>query len=227
MRKFLRRLFLLVYLVLVGLGLYGALGYRDARAGGDDFRARADALIAAGQGAEALGADRVAMLLAVEDPTFFVHSGIDLTTPGAGATTITQSLSKRLGFDAFRPGIGKIRQTGFAFGLERELTKPQILALALETFEMGRFARDDIWITGFLAASEAAYGAPPSDVTEAQFLRLIAVLVSPGTLTGPGGTDQLDNRVQRISALLSGACAPRDHGDVWLEGCADRVRGPN
>jgi len=50
-------------------------------------------------------------LLAVEDPNFYQHSGVDLTTPGAGITTITQGLVKQLYFSEFRPGFAKLRQT--------------------------------------------------------------------------------------------------------------------
>lgn len=59
-----------------------------------------------------LSSERRTMLLAVEDPSFMHHHGVDLATPGAGMTTITQGLVKLLYFpDGFRPGIAKIRQT--------------------------------------------------------------------------------------------------------------------
>ncbi len=59
-----------------------------------------------------LTTEREAILLSVEDPTFWYHKGVDLVTPGAGMTTISQSLVKLLYFpDGFRPGISKIRQT--------------------------------------------------------------------------------------------------------------------
>lgn len=45
-----------------------------------------------------LTAERKAMLLAVEDPAFMRHHGVDLATPGAGMTTITQGLVKILYF---------------------------------------------------------------------------------------------------------------------------------
>src|SRR4026208_228052 len=38
--------------------------------------------------------ERKAMLLAIEDPTFERHHGVDLETPGAGMTTLTQALVK-------------------------------------------------------------------------------------------------------------------------------------
>src|SRR5690242_1897929 len=55
--------------------------------------------------------DRRAILLAVEDPSFARHHGVDWSTPGQGATTISQALVKRLYFDDFKPGFDKIEQT--------------------------------------------------------------------------------------------------------------------
>lgn len=50
------------------------------------------------------------ILLAVEGPIFMRHHGVDLVTPGAGMTTITQGLAKLVYFpDGFEPGISKIR----------------------------------------------------------------------------------------------------------------------
>jgi len=54
---------------------------------------------------------QIEILLTVEDPQFYHHKGVDLRTPGAGLTTITQSLVKKLYFREFKPGIRKIKQT--------------------------------------------------------------------------------------------------------------------
>ena len=56
----------------------------------------------------ALPAERKAMLLAVEDPGFYSHKGVDFASPGQGMTTITQALVKFLYFDSFIPGFAKI-----------------------------------------------------------------------------------------------------------------------
>ena len=64
-------------------------------------RANADMALTAKQ----LSEEQLRILLAVEDPNFFSHSGIDLSTPGAGLTTITQALAKRLYFEQFQPGL--------------------------------------------------------------------------------------------------------------------------
>lgn len=138
MKRFIRTVAIsLILLALLGVG-YGAVGYWDAIRHANEYAQRADALIAEGHGAEALGAARLHQLIRVQDPGFWEHGGIDLVTDGTGLTTISQSLAKRLGFDEFRPGIRKIRQTGFAFGLESRLGKEQIAALWLDTVEMGR-----------------------------------------------------------------------------------------
>ncbi|MDG1288402.1 MAG: hypothetical protein P8O11_01595 [Lentibacter sp.] len=123
-------------IALLGFG-YGAIGYRDAVHHANAYGKQADRIIADGRGPDALGAERLEQLIKVQDPGFWEHGGIDLSTEGAGLTTISQSLSKRLGFDAFRPGIGKIRQTGFAFGLEKVSTRIKSSHSGLIPWEWG------------------------------------------------------------------------------------------
>ncbi len=211
----------LMIIVLIGLASFGWLagkGWRDARVAAPDLAKQADALIADGKGWQMLGPVRRKWLLAVEDPTFESHEGIDLTTPGAGITTITQSLSKRVAFDEFKPGIAKLRQTAFAMSLERVLTKEQILALWLDTLEMGAGAQG--WITGFEKASLEVFGQEPSKISDDEFLTLVAVLVAPSRYSMSLSDDLTMERVRRIKRLIAGDCAPVDHSDVWLEGCA-------
>lgn len=207
-----------VALVVVGCLGYGAYGYFDAMSDADDLRARADTLLAADLGGSSLGEERYRQLLAVQDPQFEHHSGVDMTTPGAGLTTISQSLAKRVGFKRFTPGFGKIRQTGYALGLEHELSKEQIMALWLDTLEMGR--GPDGWVTGFHRMSEAVYGAPPRAVEDDQYISLLAVLIAPGRYRIGTEDAALADRMERIGRLVSGECAPNDNSDVWLEGCS-------
>lgn len=207
----------LVALVVILVG-YGALGYWGAVRQSDNYATRADALIADGRGPDDLGPERLRQLILVQDPGYMAHRGIDLSTQGAGLTTISQSLSKRLGFDEFSPGIGKLRQTGFAFGLESQLSKDQILALWLDTVEMGRGPNG--WMTGFFEASESIYSRPLMNVSDHEYHRLLAVLIAPGQFRLLEEDDALDDRSSRIAKLISGNCSPGGQSDVWLDGCA-------
>lgn len=204
-------------LLIVAAFLYGGKGYWDALSDAPQLRERADELIAQGRGGASLGAEHLATMLKVEDPNFANHDGVDLSTPGAGMTTITQSASKRLAFEKYQPGVRKIRQTGYAMGLERELSKEQILALWLDTLEMGK--GPDGWMTGFHKASSAIYGRPPAELSKAEFIRLVAVLIAPASYKLAGDDPALAERIGRIERLVAGTCVPDGLGDVWLDGC--------
>lgn len=217
MKKILKITFALILAVFAAALTYGGWGYVDAVRDADALKQRADALIAEDRGGQSLGDARLRQLLQVQDPNFEAHSGVDMVTPGTGVTTITQSAAKRLGFDAFKPGIGKIRQTGYALGLESELTKEQILALWLDTLSMGKGPNG--WMSGFHRASEEIYGKAPADLQETEFLSLVAVLIAPGKYRLGADDPALAKRVARIARLVSGSCRPQDNGDVWLEGC--------
>ncbi|WP_292241359.1 transglycosylase domain-containing protein [Mesorhizobium sp.] len=217
MMRILKYAGVVVALLFVGLLGYGVKGYLDALSDAEGLRARADELIAQGRGGDSLGANHRAILLAVEDPNYSEHPGVDFSTPGAGLTTITQSAAKRLAFEQFHPGIGKIRQTGYALGLESRLSKEQILALWLETLEMGNGPNG--WMVGLHTASSSIYGRPPVELTDAEFIRLAAVLIAPTSYDLTQSDAKLDERAGRIQRLVAGTCAPTGFSDVWLEGC--------
>jgi membrane peptidoglycan carboxypeptidase len=139
-------------------------------------------------------------------------------TPGAGFTTVTQSLAKRLAFAHFRPGLSKIRQTAYALGLEKRLSKVQILALYLDTVEMGRGPRG--WTKGFFDTSLQIYGRPASELDDQQFFAMVAVLIAPAQFNLRSPDARLNGRVGRIERLIADKCQPLNFRDVWLQGCA-------
>tara|TARA_R110000850_G_scaffold59458_2_gene137322 strand:- start:20 stop:766 length:747 start_codon:yes stop_codon:yes gene_type:complete len=216
-RRIFRFVLVVIAAAMAALALYGGKGWYDARRQGDELAQRAGQLIAQGRGGEDLGPGHLAVLVQVQDPGFYSHAGVDLETPGAGLTTISQSLAKRLAFEEFKPGIGKIRQTGYAIGLDQELTKQEQLALFLDTVEMGEINGE--WVTGFFKASDAAFGTPPSGLDDRQFNQLVAVLIAPGRLKLQEPDALLEERVLRIGNLAAGRCKPENLSDVWLDGC--------
>ena len=210
---------LLVIVLIAVLAGYGALGYREAANEAETLRSRADALIEGGRGGAGLGVDRLQMLIDVEDPAFRAHVGLDFTTPGAGPETITQAVARQMATVIFGGNVARLRRTGYALALERNLSKPQILALFLDTVVMGP-GPDGVQVTGFWQASEAHFGAPPDMVANDAYLRLLAVMIDPSELQLADPGPRLADRTARIAALLAGRCAPLGHDDVWLDGCS-------
>ena len=80
----------------------------------------------------------------------------------------------------------------------------------------------DGWMTGFFRASNAIYGKAPAELSEREFLSLVAVLIAPSTYHLGKDDPKLEDRVARIERLVAGSCTPLDNGDVWLEGCRDK-----
>jgi membrane peptidoglycan carboxypeptidase len=179
-------------------------------------------LAAAAQGELAYGdlsPRRRAMLLRVEDPSFFQHRGIDFSTPGAGMTTITQSLVKRFYFDDFQPGFAKIEQSLIArFVLDPAMPKEaQLTAFLNHTpFATARGRR----VTGFAEAARAFYGRELAALSDREFLSLVAMLMAPSRLDPLRHAAANAERVRRIERLLAGECAPLGLRDVDYEGCA-------
>lgn len=203
--------------VFIGLVSYAATGYISGITQSGSHKERARNLIAAGKGADKLGADKLDLLLRVQDPGFYQHQGIDIKTSGAGLTTITQSLAKRLAFYEFKPGPRKIRQSTYAMALESKLAKAEILALFLETVPMGQ--GPDGWINGFFDASHGFYQKPPDALNRDQFIELISVMIAPSRLNPLKRDSEFLKRVQRIDQLDRGKCSPINNKDVWLLGC--------
>ncbi len=212
----------LLFLLVAAL-FYGAGGWYQARNDADGLRQITQDMIDSGLAVDDLGnnqsgSNRSTYIIKVEDPNFLHHKGVDFSTDGAGATTITQSLAKRLAFTNFKPGYQKIRQTGYALGLESKLEKDEIFILFLNTAPMGRFPTG--WIEGFHRAAKLQYRKNTADLTDDEFIELIAVLIAPSELRLDRESSKRDERVLRIKKLLADECTPDGHNDVWLEGCA-------
>lgn len=161
---------------------------------------------------DALSPGREAILLAVEDPMFRHHEGVDLATPGAGMTTITQGLVKLLYFpDGFRPGVAKIRQTLIAqYALDALVSKDDQLRLFLNITYLGRHEGQQIY--GFGQAARAYYGKHFRDLADDEYLALVAMPIGPNAFKP--GTAASAERVERIRLYLSGAYKPAGLLDV-------------
>ena len=166
---------------------------------------------------DSLSQEQLDILIRVEDPTFFHHQGIDLKTPGAGLTTITQSIGKWLYFSPFKPGIRKFR----LMWLSRYVTHPLVpkedqLTLFLN---YGYFSKVDskvIW--GLGQAAVAYYGVPVPELTRHQYISLIGMYPFPNHLNPMTHPEENAERVRRIEAYLAGEIQPTGLLDIYYDG---------
>ena len=139
------------------------------------------------------------ILLKIEDPTFFEHQGVDFSTPGAGITTITQGLVKHIYFDKFKPGIAKIKQTLMArFVLDPLMPKEMQLRRFINTVYLGPNSR------GFEEASNHYFNKKFEQLTEDQYIALVAMIIAPMAFNIEKHPEQNKQRVIRIKQVISG-----------------------
>jgi membrane peptidoglycan carboxypeptidase len=149
---------------------------------------------------------QIDILLKIEDPMFREHRGVDLATPGAGMTTITQGLVKLLYFpEGFRQGIGKIRQTLIAeYAFDDLVSKDEQLELYLNATYFGMNAGQKVY--GIATAAESYFRKSYSDLSDEEFIAIIGMTISPDSLVP--GTSGSAERVARIKKFLAGEVKP-------------------
>ncbi len=151
---------------------------------------------------------QVDILIKVQDPGFYSHNGIDLSTPGAGLTTITQAITKKLYFDSFTPGIAKIKQSLIArFVVNEQISKDEQLTLFINSMYFGDV--DGNPVVGLQSAAKAYYRKVVSALSEQEYISLIAMLVAPNTFHLIDHPEWNLDRTERIKALLAGDYQPK------------------
>jgi membrane carboxypeptidase/penicillin-binding protein len=165
---------------------------------------------------------RLQWLLKVQDPDFYHHHGVDPGTPGAGYTTITQGLVKVLFYScSFKPGFlrwRKMQQTVIALAFNARVPKDNQLRLFVNLAYMGD--RNGRRITGFSQAAQEYFGKDFQNLTDEEYLALVAVLVAPARYSPATRLADNQERVRRIRRVLAGTCKPVGHADVEYVACA-------
>ncbi|MCG8487828.1 MAG: transglycosylase domain-containing protein [Chromatiales bacterium] len=157
-----------------------------------------------------LTATQQSALLKIEDPNFYHHAGIDLTTPGAGITTITQALVKKLYFERFTPGIAKIKQTLIArFVLDPLMSKEMQLRRFINTVYLGPKAK------GFEQAANHYFNRPFDQISDDQFLALVAMIIAPETFNIEKYPERNRARVARLKRVINGEYEPKGLFDLY------------
>ena len=117
---------------------------------------------------------------------------------------------KYLYFEKFTPGIAKLKQTAIAeFALDPLMAKNDQLRLFINTAYLG------LSVNGFGQASEAFFGKSFADLTEDEYIALVAMLVAPATFDVKRYPERNRERVERIKRVVSGTYLPRSLFDVF------------
>jgi membrane carboxypeptidase/penicillin-binding protein len=161
--------------------------------------------------------EQLNILLTVEDPNFYNHSGVDFSTPGAGITTITQGLVKILYFEKFSPGIAKLRQSLIAyFALDPLVSKQDQLTLFINHIYLSEVNNEPIY--GFYDAALKYYGKKISELSTDEFISIVAMIIAPTTFSIRNSPDANKNRVEHIKLLISGEYKPKGLMDLYYGG---------
>lgn len=155
-------------------------------------------------------------LLAVEDPGFYEHHGIDFKTPGTGSTTITQDLTRCLYFDDYTPGFDKLREMLIAFFVvDRKVPKDTQLLIFVNVCDLGR--QEGSPVTGFGEAAHVYFDKEFEDLSFDEYLSLVAMLIAPGTYHVLDFEELNSDRVERIRRVLDGSYVPSGLNDVYYD----------
>lgn len=147
----------------------------------------------------------VEMLIATEDREFYDHWGINIRRAGivainnllkmeisAGASTITQQLSRMLFLDREQTFARKIKEALTAIKLERTYSKDEILEMYLNQYYFSRGAY------GIAAASRLFFDKTPKELNVSDCAIIIGLLKGPNInspLNNPDKSLQARNRV--------------------------------
>ncbi|HLA11917.1 MAG TPA: biosynthetic peptidoglycan transglycosylase [Pyrinomonadaceae bacterium] len=160
------------------------------------------------------------ILLAVEDPGFYDHHGVDFNTPGAGWTTITQAIVKVYFYNGFTPGFlryRKLEQSVIAWVFDMRVDKRTQLLIFVNSAYFGNHNGREI--VGFEDASRAYFNTTFTGLSKNQFLSLVAMLIGPNEFHVDRQPVRNRERVQRIQRLLMRGCTPNGFRDVYYESC--------
>ena len=154
-------------------------------------------------------------VVAAEDAKFLDHEGFDWDAIQkailkneergrvvAGASTITQQLSKNLFLSGSRSWLRKAQEAAITWMMERTLSKRRILEMYLNVAEWGE------GVFGAEAAARHHFGIPAAALTAEQGAYLAAILPSPRKYDRGRETPYIRGRMTTISARMNTAQIP-------------------
>ena len=219
MKRFGQALLAIAALLLV----YLAIAATWAAASVDTLLARHPATQAA-----LLSPRQLAILLQIEDPTFFSHHGLSLAD-GQGVATLSSAVARDLFlYDAQLDGVNGQLQRFYrgvfecckkvdlgrdtmALVLDASASKERQLAIYAATVYMGRHAGRQV--KGLYEAAEAYLGKPLAAASDDEMAGLVAMIKAPNEFHPLRNPEAYQRRLARVRAVLAERCRP----DGWLD----------
>jgi membrane carboxypeptidase/penicillin-binding protein len=175
------------------------------------------------------------ILLKIEDPVFYSHHGLNISQ-GQGLTTITSSLSRNLflfgkelpgikgGFQSFYRGVFEcckkidLGRDVMALVLNRNLSKDHQLYIFVTSSYMGtNYGKS---VIGLKSASNTYFEKSISELSNDEFITLVAMLKAPDFFHPIKGSEELKIRVANINKILDGTCKASGWLDTSYKHCA-------
>jgi len=196
-----------------------------------------DALLARRPQAEraALAPRQTAILLRIEDPTFYTHPGLSLAD-GQGMATISSALAREFFLEGPRlDGAQGVLQVFYrrvfdcckridfgrdvtALVLGARLPKERQLGMYVESVYMGRHEGQQI--RGLAQAALVYAGKPLAQLSDAETAGLVAMIKAPNTYHPVREPAAYALRLARVQAVLAGRCRPAGWFDTDYVHCA-------
>ena len=217
--------------LLVALVLYLAIAAGWAAAAFDDVLARWPQEAAPA----ALSARQRAILLRIEDPTFYSHPGLSLAE-GQGVATISSALAREFFLEGpqldgtkgllqrfYRRVFDCCKRIDFgrditALVLNARLSKERQLAMYVQSVYMGR--HEGRQVRGLAQAAQAYVGKPLAQLDDAQTAGLVAMIKAPNAYHPVREPAAFALRLARVQAVLDGRCRPAGWFDTDYAHCA-------
>ena len=226
MKRLARSLLALIVLLLV----YLAVVAWWASASVDTLLAR----YPADPAAALLSQSQRAILLRIEDPTFYSHHGLSLAD-GQGVATISSAVAREMFLDGatldgargllqgvYRGVFACCKRIDFgrdimALVLDAKVSKERQLAIYTSSVYMGR--QDGKQMRGLQGAAQAYLGKPLASLGDDEMAALVAMIRAPNELHPLRNRDAYELRLLRVRAVLAGRCKPSGWFDTTYAHC--------
>jgi membrane peptidoglycan carboxypeptidase len=177
---------------------------------------------------------QAAILLRIEDPTFYAHYGLSLAD-GQGAATISSAVARELFL--YGPGLEGVRgmlqgfyrgvfecckkvdfgRDAMALVLDARVSKERQLAIYVAGIYMGR--HEGRQVRGLEPAALAYLGKSLDKVDDDEMAQLVTMIRAPNALHPVRERAAYQARLARVRAVLAGRCRPAGWFDTEYAHC--------